>query len=311
MGAAIRALERPRRLVPGDRVAFVAPSGPVTAERLEQGLGILRGWGLEPVVFPHVSDTGRLPHLAGEDAARARDVEDAWCDPSVAAVLCSRGGFGAQRIVDLLDWERMAQMPAKAFVGFSDATALHETIAARLGVSTLYGPMAAAEVFCADEATQAHLRATLFEPESVRTLGPGSARTLAPGRAAGVTTGGCLTLLATDLGTPTARPPAAGGILVLEDIDLEPDELDRTLTQLSRAGWLDGVAGIVLGSFAGYEPYDDLRAVLVDRLAPLDVPVVDELPFGHGPTSLTVPLGVPCVLDADARTLTFDVPAVV
>jgi muramoyltetrapeptide carboxypeptidase len=287
----------------------VAPSGPVQAGRLDAGLAVLRGWGLEPVVYPHVRDVGEVPYLAGDDGGRASDVEEAWCDASIAAVLSARGGFGAQRIVELLDWERMARAGPKVFVGFSDATALHEAIAARLGLATLYGPMVAAEAFVTDAATQEHLRATLFAPESVRALSPRTARTLVGGRAAGVTVGGCLTLLTTDLGTPSARSTVAGGILLLEDVAVDPYELDRGLTQLARSGVLDGVAGIAVGSFSGYEPYDDLRAVLIARLGPLGVPVVDELGFGHGPSSSTIPLGVPCVLDADARTLTFELPA--
>jgi muramoyltetrapeptide carboxypeptidase len=203
----------------------------------------------------------------------------------------------------------MARAGPKVFVGFSDATALHEAIAARLGLATLYGPMVAAEAFVTDAATQEHLRATLFAPESVQALSPRTARTLVGGRAAGVTVGGCLTLLTTDLGTPSARSTVAGGILLLEDVAVDPYELDRGLTQLARAGVLDGVVGIAVGSFSGYEPYDDLGAVLVARLGPLGVPVVDELGFGHGPSSLTIPLGVHCVLDADARTLTFELPA--
>ncbi len=287
----------------------MAPSGPVQAGRLDAGLAVLRGWGLEPVVYPHVRDVGEVPYLAADDGGRASDVEEAWCDASIAAVLSARGGFGAQRIVELLDWERMARAGPKVFVGFSDATALHEAIAARLGLATLYGPMVAAEAFVTDAATQEHLRATLFAPESVQALSPRTARTLIGGRAAGVTVGGCLTLLTTDLGTPSARSTAAGGILLLEDVAVDPYELDRGLTQLARAGVLDEVAGIAVGSFSGYEPYDDLGAVLVARLGPLGVPVVDELGFGHSPSSLTIPLGVPCVLDADARTLTFELPA--
>jgi len=309
MSTPVAALERPHRLVPGDRVAVVAPSGPATGDRLGAGLEIVRGWGLEPVVAPSVSAVGQLPYLAGEDAARARDLEDAWCDPSVAAVLCARGGFGAQRIVELLDWGRMRAVAPKPFVGFSDATALHEAFATRIGVATLYGPMVAAEVFISDRETQEHLRATLFEPETTRTLSSPTARTLVAGRATGVTVGGCLTLLAAELGTPGARPSAAGGVLVLEDVGVEPYELDRALTQLLRSGWLDGVAGIVLGSWAGYEPYDELRAVLDARLGALGRPVVEEFGFGHGPSALTVPLGLPCQLDAKTCTLRLDLPA--
>ncbi|MEV8342380.1 S66 peptidase family protein [Streptomyces niveus] len=303
---------RPPRLRPGAKVAVVAPSGPVPADRLEAGLDLLRGWGLDPVVAPHVLDRHReFDYLAGTDEARARDLQHAWCDPTVAAVLCARGGYGVQRMVDLLDWDAVRAAAPKPFVGYSDITALHEAFAVRAGVATLHGPMVAALTFLKDPATQESLRATLFEPDTVRTVGQATARALVPGRAHGITFGGCVSLLAADLGTPHARPSAAGGLLLIEDIEEEPYRLDRILTQLLRSGWLDGVAGIVLGSWAGCGPYETVRALLLDRLGGLGVPIVEELGFGHGPTNLTVPLGVPAVLEAsaDTATLTVDVPA--
>jgi len=303
-------LRRPRRLVPGDRVAVVAPSGPVPRERLDAGLDILRGWDLDPLVAPHVLERhSRFGYLAGEDRARADDFQEAWYDPSVAAVLCARGGYGAQRMTDLLDWDALRTAEPKVLLGFSDITALHEAFAVRLGLTTLHGTMTAALSFLKDVPTQEHLRATLFEPETVRTLTTATARPLVPGAAAGVTLGGCASLLAAELGTPHVRPGADGGILLLEDVGEEPYRLDRILTQLLRSGWLDGVAGIALGSWAGCGPYEEVRAVLLDRLGGLGVPVVEELGFGHCDSSLTVPLGVPVVLDADAGTLTLQTPA--
>ncbi|MFE0648255.1 LD-carboxypeptidase [Streptomyces sp. NPDC059534] len=308
--AAVAPLIRAERLRPGARVAVVAPSGPIPEERLRAGLDVLRGWGLEPVVAPHVRDTHpALGYLAGEDTARARDLTEAWCDPSVAAVICARGGFGAQRMVDLVDWRAVREAGPKVFVGYSDVTALHEAFAGRAGFATLHGPMAAAGTFLSDPSTQESLRATLFEPETVRTLGLDTARSLVPGRARGVTLGGCVSLLAADLGTPHGRPSARGGLLLLEDVGEEPYRLDRILTQLLRSGWLDGVAGIALGSWEECGPYEAVRALLADRLGGLGVPVVEELGFGHSATALTMPLGIPGVLDAEAGTLTLDVPA--
>lgn len=303
-------LVRPARLRPGARVAVVAPSGPVPQDRLEAGLDILRGWDLDPVVAPHVLETHPwLGYLAGTDEDRARDLQEAWCDPSVDAVLCARGGYGVQRMVDLLDWTAMRAAGPKVFVGYSDITALHEAFARRMGLATLHGPMVATVTFLKDARTQESLRATLFEPESVRTLGLETARALVPGRARGVTLGGCVSLLAADVGTPYGRPSAAGGLLLIEDVGEEPYRLDRILTQLVRSGWLDGVAGIALGSWAECGPYDAVRSLLLDRLGGLGVPVVEELGFGHGEPALTMPLGVPAVLDAESGTLTLEVPA--
>ncbi|KOV96486.1 peptidase U61 [Streptomyces sp. NRRL B-1140] len=303
---------RPPRLAPGARVAVVAPSGPVPEERLQAGLDILRAWDLDPVVAPHaLARHAALGYLAGTDEQRAADLQDAWCDPSVAAVLCARGGYGAQRMVDLLDWEAMRAAGPKVFAGFSDITVLHQAFATRLGLATLYGPAAAGVDFLKSARAQDHLRATLFEPEAVQviTAVPPGGTALVPGRARGVTLGGCLSLLASDLGTPHAHPGARGGLLLMEDVGESPYRLDRYLTQLLRTGWLDGVAGIVLGSWAGCGPYGELRAVLADRLGGLGVPVLEEFGFGHGVGALTMPLGVRAELDATSGTLTLQEPA--
>lgn len=305
----MKPLTRPPRLAPGARVAVVAPSGPVPEERLQAGLDVLRGWDLDPVVAPHVLDRhAAFDYLAGTDADRAADLQTAWCDPSVDAVLCARGGYGVQRMADLLDWEAMRAAGPKVLVGFSDITALHEAFATRLGLVTLHGPMAAGIDFLKNARAQEHLKATLFAPETVRVIASGGTP-LAPGRARGVTLGGCLCLLAAEVGSPHARVSARGGLLCLEDVGEETYRLDRYLTQLLRAGLLDGVRGILLGSWHACEPYERLRPMLADRLGGLGVPVVEDFGFGHCEGALTIPFGVTAELDADAGTLTLDAPA--
>ncbi|MFJ1707948.1 LD-carboxypeptidase [Kitasatospora sp. NPDC088346] len=305
-----RTSRRPRHLVPGDRVALVAPSGPTDRERLAPGTEILRSWGLDvrPAAH-HAAHHPALGHLGGTDAQRAADFQQAWLDPEVAAVICIRGGYGTQRMVDLVDWDALRAAPPKVLVGFSDATVLHEAVARHLDVPTLYGPMAAATAFTTDGPTADHLRRTLFRPETTTVLTSPTAGTLVAGRARGITAGGYAAGLAAERGTPTARPSYAGTVLLLEDVDEHPYRLDRILTQLLRSGALDGVAGIALGSWQGCGPAERVREVMLDRLAPLGVPIVWELGFGHGPSSLTVPLGVHATLDADAGTLTLDEPA--
>ncbi|NED96938.1 LD-carboxypeptidase [Phytoactinopolyspora alkaliphila] len=312
----LQPLTRPRRLSPGDRVAVVAPSGPVPKDRLDAGCEILRGWGLEVVLAPHV--TGRdeqFDYLAGDDQSRAADLQEAWCDPSVSAVLCARGGYGAQRMLDLVDWSAMAQAEPKVFAGYSDITALHEAFANCLGVATLHAPMVAVDAFIEDAGTAEHLRRTLFEPESVTTISSPGARTIAGahsagsgGKVTGVTVGGCVSLLAAELATPTGRPHVTGGILVLEEIGEDAYRFDRYLTHMLRTGWLDGVAGVVLGTWTDSDPLDH---VVVDRFAAFDVPIVSGMEFGHGPSTLTIPLGVTATIDVEAATLTLDEPALI
>ncbi len=284
------------------------------ADRLAEGCVILRGWGLDVVIGPHVTAVDdRLAYLAGDDQRRAADLQSAWLDPTVAGIVCARGGYGAERILELLDWSAMRAAGPKVFAGYSDVTALHEAFALSLGLVTLHSPMAAAQVFLTDDLTADLLRRTLFEPESMQVLTSPTAETLVAGRAHGVTVGGCLSVLASSIGTPTGRRSVTGGILLLEDVAEEPYRLDRMLTHLLRSRWLDGVTGIAIGSLFGCGPADQLRAVMLDRLGGLGVPIVWELGFGHGRSSLTVPLGIPATLDADPETntatLTLDVPA--
>ncbi|MFJ2768802.1 LD-carboxypeptidase [Streptomyces sp. NPDC087300] len=312
----MRPLVRPARLTPGARVAVVAPSGPVPDDGLQTGLDILRGWDLDPFVLPHVLDRHpEFDYLAGADAARARDLERAWCDPSVSAVFCAKGGYGSQRMVELVDWAAMRAAlrshGPKVFLGYSDITPLHEAFANRLGVATLHGPMTAVLDFLKNARAQEHLRTTLFAPEEAQVIRAVSeaSRALVGGRARGVTLGGCVSLLAAELGTPHARASARGGLLCIEDIGEEAYSVDRILTQLLRARWLEGVAGVVLGSWQECEPADQVRALLADRLGGLGVPVLTEFGFGHCEGALTIPFGVPGELDADAGTLTLDVPA--
>lgn len=310
MAVPVPALTRPPRLHQGDRVAVVSPSGPVSKHRLDAGAAILRGWGLDVAIAPHAADVhDRFEYLAGSDADRAADLESAWLDATVAAVLCARGGYGAQRMADLLDWSAMRAVPPKVFAGYSDITVLHEAFATQLGVATLHAPMVGGRPFISDERSARLLREVLFEPESALELTSPGAVTLVPGTACGVTVGGCVSLLATELGTPTARPGVDGGILLIEDVEEDRYRLDRTFTQLLRSGWLDGVAGIALGSWHDCE--EGIHDLVLDRLGGLGVPIVGELGFGHGLSSITVPLGVPATLDATARTLRLEVPALV
>lgn len=303
-------LTRPPHLRPGDHIAVVATSGPIEPERLTAGCAILRSWGLRVTVAPHVLDTHpALGYLAGTDADRAADLQSAWLDPTVDAVICARGGYGVHRMVDLLDWTAMRAAAPKPFIGFSDVSSLHEAFARHLGLVTFYGPLAAGASFISDGPTAEHLRRTLFDPAATTVLTSATAGPLVPGRAHGVTAGGCVHVLAAERGTPAARPSYEGSILVLEDVNEHPYQLDRLLTQFRRSGALDGVAGIALGSWEGCGRPERVREVMLDRLGGLGIPVLWELGFGHCPSTLTVPLGVPALLDADAGTLTLDAPA--
>ena len=224
----------------GDTVAVVAPSGPVDSVLLGRGTRRLEGIGLKVVVGPHVLDRQDLGYLAGSDAARAADLESAWCDPAVGAVFCARGGYGAARLLGLLDWDRMRAAGPKTLIGSSDITAQHHAFAAELGVPTLHGPMPGGLLLGGEQgpepATWEHLRAVLFGASAPVT----GDLVLAPGRATGVLSGGNLSLLASLCGTGY-QPSFAGRIALLEDIGEQPYRVDRLLTQLLQSGAFAGV----------------------------------------------------------------------
>jgi muramoyltetrapeptide carboxypeptidase len=305
VGTSARRAVRPLRA--GDRVAVVAPAGPVSPRLLARGVAVLESWGLDvEVTFPAGQD-GRLPYLAADDAARAGQLQRAWCDPDVDAVLCARGGYGALRVLDLLDWDAMAAAGPTLFVGSSDNTALHAVLGPRCGLVTLFGPMVATSAVTADPAAREGLRRALFDPPTELRGGP-RARALVGGRATGVTVGGTLSLLAATLGAPGLPTPPDGAIALLEDVTESPYRIDRLLTQLLRAGWFDRVAGIALGSWKDCGPPEQVRDVVLDRLGGLGVPLVEELGFGHCRGQLPVPLGAEVELDADATVLRLALP---
>lgn len=300
---------RPARLRQGDKVALVAPSGPVDEAVLRRGTAILESWGLVVEVGEHVLDRHpTLPYLAGLDVHRAADLEKAWCDPTVAAVLCARGGYGSMRMIDLLDWSAIAEAGPKLFTGSSDITTLHTAIGAKLNVTTLLAPLIAGDMSF-DTGAQKHFRQTLFDPESTRTLIGPAATALGEGVATGMIVGGNLSLLAASVGAPDEFVPPDGSLVLLEDVNEEPYQVDRMLTQLLRSGWFTGVTGIVLGSWTGCGNLDGIRDVMMDLLVGLGIPVVWEFGFGHCPDQLTIPLGAEATLDADQGTLTLTEPA--
>jgi muramoyltetrapeptide carboxypeptidase len=296
-----RVLLRPPRLHPGDLVAVVLPAGPVDRHRLDAGVAVLREWGFR-VRVPEPAGPGGAPaYLAGSDRERAAQLSEALTDPDVRAVWAARGGYGTQRVLDLLDWPLLATATPRLLVGFSDVTALHQAMAARLGVATLHGP-GVAGLGDGDPGTVEATRRLVTEGGPLEL---GGTPHPAGGTAEGVLVGGNLTLLASSVGTALVHP-AAGGVALLEDVGERPYRLDRSLTQLVRSGWFEGVRAVALGRFTACGDPEEVRALLEERLGPLGVPVVHDLPVGHAPTNLPVPLGVRARLDAATGTLSVD-----
>lgn len=302
---------RPPALQPGDLVAVVSPAGPAPPERVATGIALLRSWGLRPVPAPHAFD--REGYLAGTDADRAADLTAAFADPQVRGVIATRGGYGVQRIVDRIDLAAVRRDP-KPVAGFSDITALHLALWRGARLASLYGPGLAWRPERTGDVSAQSLRDALMTAEPViikqdpaePTAATSRTGTAAPsGPVTGPLLGGNLCLLASSLSTPDF-PNLTGAILLLEEVDEPPYKVDRMLTQLRRAGALSRLAGVAVGQFlrcSDRSPTDAVD-VLGDRLGDLGVPVLGGLPIGHGPGQLTVPVGVPAMLDVASATLT-------
>ncbi|MEH0823819.1 MULTISPECIES: S66 peptidase family protein [unclassified Micromonospora] len=301
---------RPPVLRPGDTVMLVSPSGPTRPERVARGVELLTGWGLRPVLAPNAY--ARRGYLAGDDALRAADLNTAFADPEVRGVICTRGGYGAQRVVDLIDMAAVRRDP-KVVAGFSDITALQFALWRGARLASVHGPGAA----WLDERTPLRsaesLHAVLMTTEPVTVAATPDEETFAvrvPGRAVGPLLGGNLCLITASIGTPD-MPDLTGAVLLIEEVQEPPYKVDRMLTHLRRAGVLDGIAGVAVGQFTECADGWDTTIVdvLTECLGDLGVPVLGGLPVGHGVGQLTVPVGTLATLDADAGTLTVS-PAV-
>jgi len=289
-------------LAPGAHVRLIAPASPFPADRFEAGVARLRT--RYRVTFDE-RITERDGYLAGDDLRRLEELRRALHEPGVHAVVAVRGGYGATRLLSRLS---PADVPDRLLVGFSDVTALHALVA-RAGRRSLHASMAAALGAEDDDAFARWVNAVEAGAPDPHT----GLQTIAGGRAEGPLMGGNLSVLCALLGTPYA-PPIHDSILFLEDVGEAPYRIDRMLTSLRDAGWLNGAAGVALGQFTRCKPGPDGREiahVLTERLHDLGIPVVGGVPSGHEAQNAPLPLGASAVLDADKGTLSFSDGAVV
>lgn len=275
-----------------------APSSPFPRDRFERGLSILEGLGFTIHLHPQVDRVRGF--LAGDDQDRAEAFLELLEDDRVHGVIAARGGYGAHRILDRIDFGRAAAL-RKPVIGFSDVCAIHVGLG-QAGLGSIHGPVVT-QLGDLGESDHQHLFRLLTAPTPFSMEAETS---VVPGTADGPLAGGCLSVLAPMVGTPYWSLPD-GAILVLEDVGEAPYRIDRLLTQLLLAGALDRVAGVAVGDMVGCRPPRDgeqtVEEVLGERLGRLGVPMVIGLPFGHGRRNLALPIGARASLDAGARTL--------
>ena len=289
---------RPRVLKRGDTIGVVAPAGPFKKAAFDVGIKLINEMGFNTRVHPWAYQSER--YLAGTDDHRATQFNAMMADESVQAVMCARGGYGAMRILDQLDFDAIESNP-KPVIGFSDITAMHQVIQLKTGLVTFHGPM----VTTLSKLTGLGRRSWYESLTGERDFSSlfSDLRVLKSGSAEGRLVGGNLATLCHMVGTPYGAA-YKGAILIIEDVGEAPYRVDRMLTQMRLAGVLDGIAGLILGRFIDCGRFDEIDEIVAERFEDMEIPVLSGAPFGHGRENTLVPLGVPARLDGDKAEVT-------
>ncbi len=291
-------LLKPAAVRAGARIAVIAPASSARIERIDRGVSALRKRGYEVVEGRHLR--GRAPqYFSGTVEERLEDFCWAFTDPAIEAVICIRGGYGSNYLLEYLDSNLILENPKPLF-GYSDLTVLQTWLLDKTGLVSFHGPMAAAD-FCREDG----VHRPSFEAAitgGLATLGTTEGlRTIRAGRIFGTLYGGCLSMIVSSLGTPFAAE-TEGKLLFLEDVNAKPYQIDRMLRQMILAGKLDGVKGIIFGEMLDCvsTPGDDgqLDAVILRVLDWFDGPIGIGLRSGHvSRANVTLPFGIEAELD--------------
>jgi muramoyltetrapeptide carboxypeptidase len=297
-------------------IAVVAPASPAQSRsEIEQATAYFEARGHTVRFGPnHRKVHG---YLAGTDAERAADLQWALSEPGIDMVLAQEGGYGTARLHDLIDWDAIGE--PRIVCGYSDLTALHLALAAHADWVTFYGPnflrftrqkgrweLTEETEDCFHRAFRPQPLGRVFEdPENPYVL------TIGEGVAEAPLVGGCLTLLASSIGTPY-EVQTDGCVLIVEDLDTEPYLVDTALNHLIRAGKLKNVAGFVFGTDVNLKPQTvpeevesslSIEEMLDELIAPLGIPAISNVPVGHGKHMATMPLGATVRIDGAGKTL--------
>jgi muramoyltetrapeptide carboxypeptidase len=301
---------KPPALRKGDTVGIVAPSSYFPREEFEAGCEALRQMGYNPVYSDSIFD--RDLYFAGSAERRARELEEMFVRPDVKAIVCARGGYGANYLLPCLDIKKLAAHP-KIFVGYSDVTSLLTYLCDAVGMVTFHGSMVAKDFAKPGGVDVASWQAALGrESRWPLDFGAGSGiQSLVQGSAEGVLYGGCLSMLAASLGTPY-EIRTDGTLLFIEDVAAKPYQIDRMLMQLKLAGKLDGVCGIIFGEMLGctQSPTQGytLEEVVTRIVGDLGIPVAYGVPSGHvSKGNITLPIGVSALLNVGGSGVALEI----
>lgn len=313
-----------RTIIRGSRmermVGIAAASSVVNVTNLEKSVGRFARWGLPVAVADQVRSTFRT--FAGTDEVRAGALNLFARDPQIGTIWCARGGYGTTRLLPLLDeWKTTDALKKdpKLLIGFSDVTGLHLYLWKKIGLPTVHAPMPGTPSFAklkprVDKLLRETLAGKLKLGKSSFTSDWKTKSLIAHKKdQEGIILGGNLTLLVNMIGTPW-QPDLTGALLFLEDCAEQPYRVDRMLTQLHNAGMLKGLRGVLLGDFEADVIYKEpvertyWKEIFTERFSPLGIPVLENLPVGHGKLNDPLPLGVRAVITKSGKLLLLEQP---
>jgi muramoyltetrapeptide carboxypeptidase len=294
---------KPPALRPGDKIGIVAPASNIKIDMLGSGVAGLRRLGYEPFYLPSI--LARDLYFAGPVERRLAEFEEMLEGDDVKALLCARGGYGANYLLDRLDFTKFAAHP-KIIAGYSDNTSLLTAIHDRSGLVTFHGPMVTKD-FASPDGVELSSWQNAVGGAGLWSVPTQEVQVLKPGYAQGKLYGGCLSMLAASLGTPF-EVCTEDAILFVEDIATKPYQIDRMLMQLRLAGKLDSVQGFIFGEMLDCVQHISqdytLREVILRVLEGYDVPIVYGLRSGHvSHANITLPIGVRAELAAESSSV--------
>lgn len=297
-----------KKLTFGSRIGIALPSGGLTLlqyQQIDQGL---KNLGFEPVWGKNAQL--KYGYLAGEDCFRAEAFMELWKDSSVSLIWCARGGYGACRILDRLDFDFIRKNP-KILIGMSDITALHCAFAKKISYPTFLGPNLSL-VFGKDDQMTWHMQTDTLRRLSTfdKSYQLRSCEWISHGKANAPLLGGNLCVLTSLIGTPWL-PKFKDKILLIEDVNEAPYRIDRMLYQLDCCGVLSSLKGVILASFENCNPslhHDslDLKQIFTHYFKSKNYPVLLGFPSGHISYQQTIPLGVNLQMNSENDCLVFN-----
>jgi muramoyltetrapeptide carboxypeptidase len=293
---------RPKSLKKGYRIGVVSPSYWLEKKDLRNAVMVFQKKGYEV----QLGDSVYLKDgpFAGTPQQRANDINQMFSDPNIDAIICARGGYGANRVLPLLDYDLIKTNP-KIFMGYSDITAFLTSITQKTGLVTFHGPMLSTFKSSIAQYNLDTLVDVLSGDDDILITEPDDLQTtiLKPGVTQGSLWGGNMCLIVNRLGTKN-QLNTDGAILFIEDVDENLYAFDRMLVHMREAGMFDNIRGLIVGQLTEMKdqtiPFGKTTdEIVLDVCGDLNIPIVTNFPCGHGKYQATLPISLPVELRAD------------